>query len=129
MSNNQGNPIVLAEALTAACVREFARCSAIKLSPEAMAVIIAEEPRLEEDLMNMYGLATDSLDTADREFLLDVVAKHFTGRHWPTYGEQNDGSFIATLREKALEAGAEILTGDREVPVQTHWIGKSKLPV
>ena len=57
-------------------------------SNEALRLIIETEPALVNDLNRFYGDATPDggLDKVEREMLLDLLSRHFTGRSWPRSG-------------------------------------------
>ena len=122
------NPIMVADCLTAVCVREVAQYSALKIPRDIMALIVASNSFLENELMSLYDPTVQGLDTLEREDLLDTVAKYFTGRNWPTYGDRDDGSFLRELAVKAIAAGAELVPDRLHIPkVKTMWISRTKV--
>jgi len=37
-----------------------------------------------------YTEVSPYMDTSPREQIADIIAMHYTGRHWPTYGDKID---------------------------------------
>jgi hypothetical protein len=72
----------------ACCRWELEQRRMIPPSNFALRIIVEEDPRLVRDLNARYaGAAPDGgLETAERDALFDVVARHFTGRPWPRSG-------------------------------------------
>ncbi len=77
-------------------------------SNEALRLIIETDPGLVADLNRFYGDATPDggLDKAEREKLLDLLGRHFTGRPWPrTGGMEATRRFMAVLQRSMASAG------------------------
>jgi hypothetical protein len=105
------NGIALADALTTTCVRVIADSCGVKVPHDVMALIIARS-RVEEELLEHYGPAAESLDTVDREWLMDLVGEHYTGLpHWPLNMDTEEYSkqYYELLVKNARAQGAEIL--------------------
>lgn len=123
------NPIMLADCLTATCIREFAEFCGLKIPRDLMAEIISTHDALENSLLEMYSRTSESLDTVEREDLMDAVAYYFVGRHWPLYMENDDGAFMRTLIEKATAKGVTVVPEGVEVKIKTHWVGKTRIQI
>ena len=77
-------------------------------SNDALRQIIETEPGLVADLNRFYGDATPDggLDSSEREKLLDLLGRHYTGRSWPrTGGMDATRKFMATLQRAMAAAG------------------------
>jgi hypothetical protein len=77
-------------------------------SNEALRLIIETDAALVADLNRYYGEATadGGLDKAERERLLDLLSKHFTGRSWPRSGGMDaTRRFMATLQRAMGASG------------------------
>ena len=63
------------------------------------------EPKLSKK--ELIYFEDDYLDTEDREYLADLVAKYFTGESWPCYGntEELRQKFYQRLCEEATKQG------------------------
>jgi hypothetical protein len=69
-------------------------------------IIVEEDPALVRTLNAYYAdaAADGGLETAEREALFDVVARHYTGRPWPGSGGMDvTRRFLAEL-QKAMTA-------------------------
>jgi hypothetical protein len=69
-------------------------------------IIVEEDPGFVRALNAFYaGAAPDGgLETAEREALFDVIARHYTGRNWPRAGGMDvTRQFLAEL-QKAMTA-------------------------
>jgi hypothetical protein len=79
-----------------------------------LAAIVLTNPRLTSLLVRLYhenetdftGLPA-MLDTMEREYLLDTVAQHYTGQHWPANAaSQGEMEFFKhQMLERASECG------------------------
>ena len=77
-------------------------------SNEALRLIIETDPALVAVLTRFYGDATPDggLDSVEREKLLDLLGRHFTGRSWPrTGGMDATRRFMASLQRAMAAAG------------------------
>jgi hypothetical protein len=77
----------------------------------ALRIIVEEDPKLVRSLNPYYaGAASDGgLDTADRDALLDVLGKHFTGRLWPrSGGMEATRQFMVELQRAMTKAGRKV---------------------
>ena len=77
----------------------------------ALRIIVEEDPRLVRSLNANYADAASDggLDGADRDALLDVLAKHFTGRPWPRSGGVDaTRRFMAALQPEMTGAGCKV---------------------
>jgi len=73
--------------------------------------IIERDPRLVEELNLYYGdtMPDGGLDKLEGELLLDLVARHFTGRLWPrTGGMDATRRFMADLQRAMTKAGWKV---------------------
>lgn len=71
-------------------------------------IIVEEDPKLVRRLNAHYaGAAPDGgLDTIERDALLDVLGKHFTGRLWPRSGGMDaTRRFMGDLQHAMVAAG------------------------
>ena len=88
----------------------------IPLSLDALRAVLEKDGGFVSILRGWHHNATGNSglgDTQDREELFDVIARHFTGRCWPRYGD-NDlvrKTFNLTLTENATAAGWKVLEG------------------
>jgi hypothetical protein len=76
-------------------------------SNEALRQIIEQDADLVEVLNEYYGDATadGGLDKVERELLLDLLGRHFTGQLWPrTGGVEATKRFMAAL-QRSMRAG------------------------
>jgi hypothetical protein len=80
---------VVLPAPLACCRFELAQRRTIPPSNFALRIVVEEEPKLVRNLnARVADAASDSgLESADREALLDIVGKHFTGKLWPRSGD------------------------------------------
>jgi hypothetical protein len=55
----------------------------------ALRIIVEEDPVVVRRLNARYAGATSDggLESVDREALLDIMGKHFTGKQWPRSGD------------------------------------------
>jgi hypothetical protein len=61
----------------------------VLLSVEQVAEIVGD--KMDSEWMNIeYNDVSPFMDTAPREDIMDIVANHFLGRHWPTYAENTN---------------------------------------
>jgi hypothetical protein len=95
-------------AIPLACCR--AEIENLGLAPPddaALIAVIETDQELVAQLNEYYtGDGESGLDTAEREWLLDVVAIHFTKRAWPANMEANDAAteFMQDLTAAAMDA-------------------------
>jgi hypothetical protein len=98
----------LLSAPLACCRWELENRRMVPPSNEALRLIIEADPALVNDLNRFYGDATPDggLDKVEREILLDLLGKHFTGRSWPRSGGMDaTRRFMATLQRAMAVAG------------------------
>ena len=81
-------------------------------SNDALRQVIERDTDLVDSLNEFYGdaAADGGLDKIERELLLDLLGRHFTGQLWPrTGGMEATRRFMATLqramRRRRLEDG------------------------
>jgi hypothetical protein len=77
-------------------------------SNEALRLIIETDGKLVADLNGFYGDATPDggLDKLERDRLLDLLGRHYTGRTWPRSGGMDaTRRFMATLQRAMTAAG------------------------
>ena len=77
-------------------------------SNEALRQVIERDSDLVDVLNEFYGDAASDggLDKVERELLLDLLARHFTGQLWPrTGGMEATRRFVATLQRAMVAAG------------------------
>ena len=92
----------------ASCRWELERRHMIPPSNDELRQIIERDPRLVEELNLYYGdtMPDGGLDKLEGELLLDLVARHFTGRLWPrTGGMDATRRFMADLQRAMTKAG------------------------
>jgi hypothetical protein len=90
----------------ACCRWELERRHMIPPSNFILRIIVEEDPALVRTLNAYYAdaAADGGLETAEREALFDVVARHYTGRPWPGSGGMDvTRRFLAEL-QKAMTA-------------------------
>ena len=72
----------------------------IKFSLEKMTQIIGNIMDYEWKTFE-YGEPSPYMDTSPREQIFELIANHYLGRDWPSYGEKvNMEEFYAQLEEK-----------------------------
>ena len=77
----------------------------------ALRFIVEEDPRLVHGLNAAYADADPDggLDGPEREALLDVIARHFTGRPWPrSEGMEATRHFLADLQRGMASSGWKV---------------------
>lgn len=80
-------------------------CCGIKLSIEKVSEIIGDKMDREWNTFE-YREVSPFMDTAPREELMDIVAEHFLGRSWPTYGDRvNMEEWFSSLYDAVKEKG------------------------
>ena len=79
--------VLLPEPL-ACCRWELERRRMIPPSNFALRIIVEEDPKLVRILNAHYAEAAPDggLESVERDALLDVIGRHFTGRAWPCSG-------------------------------------------
>jgi len=74
----------------------------------ALRIVIEEDPKLFRSLNAFYvNAAPDGgLDATERDALLDVLGRHFTGQQWPRSGGMDaTRRFMADLQRAMTRAG------------------------
>jgi len=74
----------------------------------ALRIVVEDDPNLVRSLNADYADATadGGLDTVERDALLDVLGRHFTGRPWPRSGGMDaTRRFMADLQGAMSRAG------------------------
>jgi hypothetical protein len=103
------NPLVtLLPAPLACCRWELDQRHMTPPSNFALRIVVEEDPNLVRNLNADYGDATadGGLDTDERDALLDIVGRHFTGRSWPRSGGMDaTRRFMAELQRAMTAAG------------------------
>ncbi len=77
-------------------------------SNDALRQIIERDTDLVDTLNEYYGDATldGGLDKVERELLLDLLSRHYTGQLWPrTGGMEATRRFMANLQRAMAAAG------------------------
>ncbi len=95
----------------ACCRWELERRHMTPPSNDELRQIIERDPRLVEELNLYYGdtMPDGGLDKLEGELLLDLVARHFTGRLWPrTGGMDATRRFMADLQRAMTKAGWKV---------------------
>jgi hypothetical protein len=90
------------------CRWELERRHMVPPSNDALRQIIERDPDLVDVLNEYYGdaAADGGLDKVERELLLDLLGRHFTGQLWPrTGGMAATRRFMATLQRAMRTAG------------------------
>lgn len=106
--------IILATLLPAplACCRwELAQRHMTQPSNFALRIVVEEDPRLVRSLNAHYADAAPDggLDVVERDALLDVLGKHFTGRPWPRSGGVDASrQFMSDLQRAMIRAGWKV---------------------
>jgi DNA-binding FrmR family transcriptional regulator len=80
-------------------------------SNEALRQVIERDSDLVDVLNEFYGdaAADGGLDKVERELLLDLLARHFTGQSWPrTGGMDTTRRFMAALQRAMSAAGWKV---------------------
>jgi len=93
------------------CRWELERRHLIPPSNEVLRQILERDPALVEDLNDYYGEATPDggLDKVERELLLDLIARHYTGRLRPrTGGMEATRRFMVELQRAMVAAGWKV---------------------
>ena len=91
----------------ACCRWELERRHMTPPSNFALRIIVEEDPRLVKSLNEHYADAAPDggLEAAERNMLLDVLGKHFTGRSWPqSGGVETTRRFVARLQRAMIGA-------------------------
>jgi hypothetical protein len=93
------------------CRWELERRHMVPPSNDALRQIIETRPDLVETLNEFYGDAAPDggLDKIEREMLLDLLGRHYTGQSWPRTGGMNTTRrFMATLQRAMVTAGWKV---------------------
>jgi hypothetical protein len=99
---------ILLPAPLTCCRWELERRHMVPPSNEALRQIIERDADLVDALNEFYGdaAADGGLDKIERELLLDLLGRHFTGQLWPrTGGMDATRRFMATLQRAMRAAG------------------------
>lgn len=102
---------VLLPASLACCRWELERRHMTPPSNLALRIIVEEDSKLVSRLNAIYGNAdlNGGLEDAERDALLDVLGKHFTGRLWPRSGSIDvTRRFMADLQHGMDGAGWKV---------------------
>lgn len=95
----------------ACCKAELAKISIVPPSDAALTALIETDDYLTDKLNQYYtNEGEDSLDTAEREELYDLIAQHFTGRGWPTNMDSHEISHKFVIDFVASAIAAEWMT-------------------
>ena len=92
----------------ACCRWELERRHMSPPSNIALRIVVEDDPALVRALNAGYADAASEggLDTPEREMLLDVLGRHFTGRPWPrSGGMEATRRFMADLQRAMAAAG------------------------
>ena len=98
----------LLSAPLACCRWELERRHMVPPSNDALRQIIERDADLVQSLNEFYGDAAPDggLDKVERELLLDLLGRHYTGQLWPrTGGMEATRKFVATLQRAMVAAG------------------------
>lgn len=93
-------PSIMSPQLTTKCIKVLADYINVHLTESQFSELMELNPELNEQLIEFNS----PTDTMDREDLINALAIKVTGRHWPTYGDRDDGSFL-----KAFITGCNLL--------------------
>ena len=102
---------VLLPAPLACCRWELERRHMTPPSNLALRIIVEKDSKLVPSLNAIYGDAdlNGGLEDAERDALLDVLGKHFTGRPWPRSGRMDaTRHFMANLQHAMVGAGWKV---------------------
>ena len=82
-------------------------------SNDALRQIIERDTDLVDTLNEYYGDATPDggLDTMERELLLDLLGRHFTGHLWPRTGGMDATRRFMTSLQRAMVASGWKISG------------------
>jgi hypothetical protein len=88
----------------ACCRWELEQRHMIPPSNFILRIIVEEDPGFVRTLNAHYvdAAADGGLETAEREALFDVVARHYTGRPWPRSGMDVTRRFLAELQKAMI---------------------------
>ena len=83
------------------CVATLSNRFGVTIDVETMDVLIRDDRKFLKMLERYYKPEHTSMDTADRDWLCDIVAKHLGYEHWPVNGDPESYSedFKCTLIE------------------------------
>jgi hypothetical protein len=99
---------ILLAAPLACCRWELEHRQMVPPSNDALRQVIERDSDLVETLNEFYGDATPDggLDKVERELLLDLLGRHYTGQLWPrTGGMEATRKFMSGLRRAMIAAG------------------------
>ncbi len=74
----------------------------------ALRIVVEDDPKLVRSLNTYYADAAPDggLDAAERDALLDVIGRHFTGKPWPRAGSMDvTRRFMADLQRAMTKTG------------------------
>lgn len=77
----------------------------------ALRIIVEEDPKLVRRLNGSYADAAPDggLESAERDMLLDVLSRHFTGQLWPrSGGTEITRRYLADLQHAMIAAGWKV---------------------
>jgi hypothetical protein len=100
--------MTLLPAPLACCRWELEQRHMVPPSNIALRIVVEEDPTLVRSLNADYADATPDggLDTVERDALLDVLGRHFTGQPWPRSGGMDAiRLFMANLQRAMTKAG------------------------
>lgn len=85
------------------CIEVISDYTGISLTPDQFGNMIANFPSVWETIVEFESPS----DTADREALMDALAIHVTGRHWPMHMDGEDAleTFMGELKTKSIHLG------------------------
>jgi len=98
----------LLSAPLACCRWELAQRHMTPPSNIALRIVVEEDPTLVRGLNACYAdaAADGGLDDVERDALLDVLGRHFTGQPWPRRGGMDaTRRFMADLQRAMTRAG------------------------
>jgi len=99
---------MLNEVALNACLYDLDDAGITPPTPQAARAILEKDSGFVADLNQYYTKSGNyGLDTADRDIMFDLIAKHFTSQHWPLNmdGEEASKQFRLKLIDGLLAEG------------------------
>ncbi len=90
----------------ACCRRELEQRHIAPPSNFLLRVVIEEDPKLVRSLNRRYVDATadGGLEAIEKDALLDVISRHFTGQPWPRSGSMDANRWLMGRLQDAMTA-------------------------
>jgi hypothetical protein len=96
----------LSSAALACCRQELEQRLVTPPSNFLLRIVVEEDQKLVRSLNARYADATadGGLEAAERDALLDVLARHFTGQRWPRSSMEATRHFLVELQTAMMAA-------------------------